>query len=107
MNFYIEKQIEAERERQDKKFGDQSNNTLSQWMTILGEEFGEACQEVIEIEFSKKTNYEAYKRLETEMVQVAALSVAILEQLKKRRTCQYPGCPEPYTNKPPCALCYE
>lgn len=27
--------------------------------------------------------------------------------IDKKRTCHYAGCLLPYTNKPPCALCYE
>lgn len=26
---------------------------------------------------------------------------------EKKKTCGYAGCPDPYTMRPPCALCYE
>lgn len=28
-------------------------------------------------------------------------------ELGLKRTCPYPGCPTPFSAKPPCALCYE
>ena len=38
----------AERERQDKKWGDQTDNTDEHWTVILTEELGEVAREVFE-----------------------------------------------------------
>jgi len=37
----------AERERQESKWGPQHHSPM-EWLTILGEEFGEACRAVLE-----------------------------------------------------------
>jgi len=105
----IFKEIDDERQRQNKKFGDQSGNTFSQWITILTEEVGESAEEALNIEFGKTETEKinAMSRLETEMNQVAAVAVAIIEMLSNKRTCPYRGCSNPFASKPPCPLCYE
>jgi len=62
--------IRAERLRQDQKFGTQWWRSRHEWMSILMEEVGEAAQ----ASNDGDTNHFA-----EEMVQVAALAVAILE----------------------------
>lgn len=69
--------INRERDRQDAKWGPQRDNTLPEWATILGEEYGEACQEVLRVHFGEKSKSE----LIAELVQVAAVAVVWLEQL--------------------------
>lgn len=67
------KDISLERDFQDSKWGCQRHLSLETWMTILGEEYGEACKEVLEVN---------EKKLYKELVQVAAVSIAILEAIR-------------------------
>lgn len=68
--------IDAERRRQDNKWANRRQNSTSEWMMILGEEYGEACQAGCDIIFSQSNDR---SRLVDELVQVAAVAVAILE----------------------------
>lgn len=63
--------IKEERKRQDEKWSVQDHSP-SYWMVILMEEVGEACQQICG---------DAYDidKFREEIVQVAAVSVAILE----------------------------
>ncbi len=82
--------IREERARQDAKWGDQSGHSDYVWNAILGEEAGEVAKAVLEHEI-------AYAMLEDirdelvlgdirdELVQVAAVAVAWIEALDKRR----------------------
>ena len=74
---YLE--IEAERARQDEKFGDQSGNSVLEWNAILGEEYGEVAKEACEGHFTHP--HGETPNLRTELVQVAAVAVAWLETL--------------------------
>lgn len=75
--------INKEIDRQDKIWGEQ-NHSLAEWMTILGEEFGEACAEVSEIRMAKglKEMTKAIHRLDEELVQVVAVCFRILEKVR-------------------------
>lgn len=64
------KEILEERKRQDSKWNPKRSLPVATWMTILGEEFGEACLEALQ------GNLEAFRK---EMIQVAAVALAILE----------------------------
>jgi len=65
--------IEAERQRQLLKWGDQ-HHTPAWWFVILGEEVGEVARAIFESDWTKgATNYR------DELVQVAAVAVAALE----------------------------
>ena len=46
-------EILEERVRQDQKWG-QQNHDPAWWMTILGEEFGEACEAALQAAFSEE-----------------------------------------------------
>ena len=70
--------INQERDRQDAKWGEQNHN-LSDWLVILGEEYGEACEASLEVKFGKG-NIADFR---SEIVQVAAVAVAILEYLER------------------------
>jgi hypothetical protein len=71
-----------ERARQDKKWGKTSRDYLG-WMSILAEEVGEAAGEVNEIIYSGgRFDADVKSRLTTEITHVAAVAVAIIEQLK-------------------------
>ena len=69
--------INIERTRQDEKWGFPQINTLPEWGIILGEEFGEATTEINEIHFRNKD----INQLITELTQVAAVAVAIIEHI--------------------------
>lgn len=64
-----------ERARQDKKWGVQNHN-LDTWMLILGEEYGETCQAILNTRFGGVADL---KRIREEAVQVAAVALAMIE----------------------------
>ena len=70
--------VVQERFSQTKKWGQQ--NWGIEWMSILGEEFGEACQEFNAVHFGGKHP----ANLRAELVQVAAVAVAIIECLDRK-----------------------
>jgi hypothetical protein len=63
--------VAYERDRQDAKWGEQ-NHHHAYWMTILGEEFGEACKAALEKDI---------ENLKDELIQVAAVAVAAVENI--------------------------
>lgn len=63
--------IDREREQQDQTWGEQ-NHHPDRWMTILGEEYGEACKHSLEDDVVKYAE---------ELIQVAAVAVAAIESL--------------------------
>jgi|14_taG_2_1085336.scaffolds.fasta_scaffold00183_19 NTP pyrophosphatase (non-canonical NTP hydrolase) len=65
----------AERERQDLKWGDQTQNSDSHWTVILTEELGEVAREVYE-----KNETDMY----TEIIQCAAVCFAWAEAYLNR-----------------------
>ena len=67
--------IDAERDRQDVKWGSQRDLDDRLWSTVLMEEVGEAAKEVLERRRDK---------LFAELVQVAAVAVCWLEALQER-----------------------
>lgn len=68
--------VALERERQLGKWGRQ-HHPDPVWIAILGEEFGEAAQEVLRGHFGGKDDED----LLAELVQVAAVAVAHIEDL--------------------------
>ena len=70
--------VQDERDRQQQKWGIQTHS-IPEWMTILGEEFGEACKAGLDAEYK---NPLFLKNLETELVQVMAVALAIVEGIK-------------------------
>ena len=82
MNASILKEVVQERERQEKKWGEQ-NHEPTKWFTILIEEVGEACEAELN---KKKEEYRA------ELIQVAAVAVAMIDSFdrkKKKITYQF------------------
>ena len=63
-----------ERGKQIQKWGQQDHNDYK-WLTILGEEFGESAKAILDSD----------KNLEYELVQVAAVCVAWIECIRKRK----------------------
>ena len=74
MNKALEDVIQ-ERARQDTKWGEQ-NHAPEVWLTILMEEVGEASKEMLKTNFSY---HRELKSLRSELVQVAAVAVAMIE----------------------------
>lgn len=73
-------EVIAERARQDGKWGVQRHNPFI-WMSILGEEVGEANEALLESHFAGNVGYnggsmEEYRK---ELIQVAAVAVAAVE----------------------------
>jgi NTP pyrophosphatase (non-canonical NTP hydrolase) len=74
----IYKEIMAEREIQDRKWGQQDHYPM-EWLAILGEEIGEVNRAVLEAHFKEhypKGSWENYRK---ELIQVAAVVVAMIE----------------------------
>ena len=73
-----------ERARQDAKWG-QQDHEASRWLMILGEEYGEACEAGCRVTFPldpRCTNL-AVSDLRNELVQVAAVAVAMIEAIDR------------------------
>ena len=71
----IVKFIIAERARQDEKWGEQNHN-IYKWLAILGEEVGEVNKAVLE---------DNYKDVIDELIQIGAVTVAMIESLERNR----------------------
>ncbi|EHQ08274.1 MazG-like family protein [Leptonema illini] len=87
--------ISKERERQDGMWGEQ-NHEPTIWLGILGEEYGEVCKAAIEAHFETTINPLQYhaanhpvhtliENYEKELIQVAAVAVAMIECLHRQR----------------------
>ena len=103
---HINKDILEERIKQDMKFGgvDHPND---RWLAILGEEFGELCQAILESDLehaklSGKAEQGGHERMREEAVQVAAVAIAFIECLDKRDTSKDVACRDKRENNPPC-----
>ena len=70
----------TERQRQDIKWGPQQDHTPLEWLSILGEEYGEACQATNKAYWGNRP-WAAYR---DELIQVAAVAVAMVENLDQR-----------------------
>lgn len=90
---HILEEIRQERERQNEKWGEQNHN-LVEWMAILTEEHGEAGKEALEFHFgaqefspsldeTKKAFKEKLDAYRTELIQVAAVAVSMIESVER------------------------
>ena len=84
--------IRAERERMLSLWGriaetNEPTNDLFEWMSILGEEFGELCEAINETCFKHPKHPErgGYDNILKEAIQVAAVSTAIAEDMLQRK----------------------
>jgi hypothetical protein len=68
----------CERRLQDEKWGEQ-NHKPSEWLMILGEEYGEAAKAALESQFGGKEII----KYRDEMVQVAAVALAAVESFDR------------------------
>ena len=71
----IVKLILSERNKQDIKWGEQ-NHDIYKWLAILGEEVGEVNKAALE---------DQYDEVVDELVQIAAVAVAMIESLDRNR----------------------
>lgn len=77
-------EVVFERAKQDRKWGEQ-NHKPCEWMTVLGEEFGEACQEALRVRFGENSlGMTDYTALREELIQCAAVAVAIIECIDRQ-----------------------
>lgn len=77
-------EVKAERERQDKKWGQQNHHPV-EWLAILGEEFGEVSKAACEAYFHYE-NGETWADYRNELIQTAAVAVAMVECLDRNGT---------------------
>jgi NTP pyrophosphatase (non-canonical NTP hydrolase) len=77
-------EVGLERERQDQKWGLQ-RHSWGKWLGILGEEFGEVCQAINRINFPGDAKETDSDNLYEELIQVAAVAVAIAEQVREEK----------------------
>lgn len=77
-------EIQAERIKQDEKWGLQ-NHPPRDWCMILGEEVGEVNKAALEAYFSKYyfNKEKSLQEYRAELVQVAAVAVAMIESLDR------------------------
>lgn len=76
--------VTAERLSQEEKWGQQNHNDF-EWLTILGEEVGEACQAALKAApHMKEHSHLASIQLRAELVQVAAVAIAHIEAIDRR-----------------------
>jgi NTP pyrophosphatase (non-canonical NTP hydrolase) len=77
-------QVGAERIRQNNKWGEQNHGPFV-WLAILGEEVGEANKAALEACDLKTSQFSIEKLIEMreELVQVAAVAVAMIESLDR------------------------
>jgi hypothetical protein len=80
-----------ERRRQDEKWGRQ-RHPWAGWAAILGEEYGECCQEIVQLTFQEPYGHEdilPLSSLRMELVQLAAVACAMIEQLDEHIDTAY------------------
>ena len=73
LNSIVINLILEERQRQDDKWREQ-NHDVYKWLAILGEEVGESNQAALQGEKNKLIN---------ELIQIGAVTVAMIESLKR------------------------
>lgn len=92
-------EILSERVRQDAKWGPQ-NHTPVAYFAILAEEHGEVAKEVVEATFARSAaeRRERIAKMRTELIQEAAVAVAMIEALDRQAAGEAPvvcpSCPE-------------
>ena len=82
--------VQAERRRQDDKWGPQNHDQMI-WLGILAEEFGEAAKEINELHFRRCKAKDCdggclngtTSKVRSELIQVAAVAVAMIESLDR------------------------
>ena len=75
---YVE--ILKEQNRQDLKWGEQNHDPFL-YLTVLGEEYGEACQAALQSRYGGKTLADYRK----ELIEVAAVAISAIECLDRTK----------------------
>lgn len=78
----VMRDVLAERLIQEQKWGVQNHRQIV-WLAILAEEFGEAAREANEFHFRPELDADLQKKLRYELVQTAAVAVAMIESLDR------------------------
>lgn len=78
---YLEK-ITKERENQNQKWGEQNHHPL-QWLSIIGEEYGEMCKKANEFGFN--SDPQQLINLKKEAIQCAACCLAMIESIDRNQ----------------------
>ena len=81
----IIREIISERKRQDKLWGIQNHDPMV-WLSIIGEEYGEACQAANDAFFSKKEDKigdDKWSKYRIELIETAACALAAIECLDR------------------------
>ncbi len=73
--------VKQERQRQDKKWGEQNHHPFI-WLVILGEEYGELQKACLE-EYFEEFYHPQEGAIETELIQVVAVAKAMWECIKR------------------------
>jgi NTP pyrophosphatase (non-canonical NTP hydrolase) len=76
-------EVKKERQKQEAKWG-QQNHEPAQWLMILGEEVGEANKAALETKFKYESADKDYSNYRMELIQVAAVAVAMIESLDRK-----------------------
>jgi hypothetical protein len=71
--------VARERWNQEERWGENDHTPIA-WMSILGKQFGQACQESNAVHFAGKSHLS----LRAELVQVAAVAFAAIECLDRK-----------------------
>lgn len=74
-----------ERASQDLKWGEQ-RHPYEWWLAILGEEFGELCQAILETHFTGNPEHKTkggVKNIKAEAIQVCAVALALIECINR------------------------
>ena len=78
--------IRRERLYQTNKWGEHNQtHHYVEWLAILAEEFGEVATETNAIIWDKKSRDEVWEHLRSELIQVAAVAVAWIQQIDRER----------------------
>lgn len=83
------KWVEEERFRQVKARGTQDHNPLK-WFTVLAEEFGEVARALEERTEFKLSQEEYLRQIQYELIQLAAVSVAFIEAIRRAEGSHHP-----------------
>lgn len=80
-------EVSEERKRQDDKHGHDRDHGLEVWLAILTEEVGEVAKALLELRTARRTQplsvrLDRLVELDKELVQVAAVAVAMSEVVK-------------------------
>jgi len=87
----ILEEVYAERAFQDGKWGAERHQNVLEWLGILAEEFGEFSKEAVEYHFTGtygRTPAHYHQRMRAELIQVAAVAVAIVQALDRNAVPQ-------------------